>query len=270
MKTRFLSGAITIACAAVFLSWMGGDEAVKLASTDKYNVIKVDGRIVYQKTNVDMMRGDVYMTGTSLLFTSIQSRAAIVSAQKGRFVLSGAEKGETKILPAANNISSRAGALINMVDLKNHFSGRYLIIDKMELELNPETFPMNEGAFFYLTFQHDGEAEPIRKMLAHNGDHLILDKAEIFMIDGKAIPVTEKVMTLYYRKDGQSSKISEFTPVFPDTKELKSEVDIILSEYATSDTPTKVKEVMAYLTEFYGTPQKENLEAWMTITYDLK
>ncbi len=270
MKTRILSAISGLLGVGMLFSWVGTEEAVKLASTEKYNVIKVDGRIIFQKTQVDMKRGDIYVSGTPLHFTSLQSRAAIVSALSGRFVLSGAEKGQTNILPAANSISSRAGAMINMVDLKNHFSGRYLVIDKLELELNPETFPQNEGSFFYLTFKHEGEPAPIHKLLPHNGDQLILDKNQIFMIDDKPIPVTEKEMTLYYRKDGASSLISTFTPIFPDTKELKEECNIIVNEYSTADAATKVKEVMAYLTEFYGTPQKENVESWMTIAYGLE
>lgn len=267
MKTKLIVGLALIISASLTISWMGNKEAVKLAGVDKYNVIKVNGRIIFQKTKVDMKRGDIYVNGTPLHFTTVQSRAAVVSDQKGRFVLSGAEKGETKILPAANNISSRAGALINMVDLRNHFSGKYLIIDKMELELSEESFPMNESSFFYLSYMHNDEQ--IRKKLSHNGDHLILDKEEIFKIDGKSIPIDEKEMTLFYRSGDKSSKISTFTPVFPDLVELKAEVDIILSEYKDENAETKIKEVSGFLGEFYGKPQSDNLEAWLKIEYDL-
>ena len=268
MKRNIKLGIIGLAGIGFLVSWMGKTESMKLAAADKYNVIKVDGRIIFEKTKADMKRGDIYISGTPLNFITLQSRAAVVSSIKGRFVLSGAEKGQTKILPAANNISSRAGALINMVDLRNHFSGKYLIIDKMELELNEDAFPMNEESFFYLSYYHNDEQ--IRKKLEHNGNQLILDKDEIFSVDGKPIPVEEKEMTLFYRTDGKSSKISTFTPVFPDSNDLKAEVDIILDEYADKDNETKIKEVSAYLGEFYGKPQKENVEAWLKIVYDIE
>ncbi|MCG8576335.1 MAG: hypothetical protein MI810_15715 [Flavobacteriales bacterium] len=258
---------LAILTAAFMFSLMGGKEAVKLSATDKYKVIKVDGRIVFQKTSVEMKKGDIFLSGTPLRFTTPQSRAAVISSLKGRYVLSAAEKGQTNILPAANNISSRAGALLNMVDLRNHFTGRYLIVGTMELELGKEAFPMGAENFFYLVYNHNDEQ--IRKKLSYNGDYLILDKEEIYKIDGQAIPYEEKEMTLFYRKDGQSSKVGTFTPVFADTKELKEEVNIILEEYNEKDTNTKIKEISAYLGEFYGKPQKENLEAWLKIEYDL-
>src|SRR5690606_9997203 len=130
---------------------MGNDETKKLAASDQYKVIKVDGQIVFQKTNTDMKMGDIFMPGTVLDFRTPQSRAAVISQIKGRFVLSASEQGQTNILPAANNVSSRSGALINLIDLQNHFSGKYLVIGKMELQLGKEAFPMNESNFFYLT-----------------------------------------------------------------------------------------------------------------------
>ena len=264
---KFVYGLSAVLVAALMFSWMGGEEAVKLSATDKYKVIKVDGRIIYQKKNTDMKKGDIFLSGTPLRFHTPQSRAAVISALKGRYVLSAAEKGQTNILPAANNISSRAGALLNLVDLKNHFTGKYLVIGKMELELGEEAFPMNEQSFFYLAYYHN--EEKIRKKLSHNGNNLILDKDEIFKIDGSAIPVEEKEMTLFYHKEGQSSKIGTFTPVFPDESDLKEEVDIIIAEYSDKDAATKIKEISAYLGEFYGKPQKDNLEGWLKIQYDL-
>jgi hypothetical protein len=265
---KFVFGLSAVLVVALMYSWMGTKEAVKLAATDKYKVIKVDGRIIFQKTSTDMKKGDIFLSGTALKFHTPQSRAAVISALKGRYVLSAAEKGQTNILPAANNISSRAGALLNMVDLKNHFTGKYLVVGKMELELGEEAFPMTEESFFYVTYYHN--EEQIRKKLSHNGDHLILDKEEIFKIDGASIPYEEKEMTMFYRKDGKSSKIGTFTPVFADTHELKEEVDIIIAEYSDKDDATKIKEISAYLGEFYGKPQKDNLEAWLKIEYDLE
>ena len=135
----------------VTVSNMDSVQSKKLAGTDKYKVIKVDGKIVFEQTREDMKKGDVFLSGMALSFQTPQSRAAVISSLKGRFVLSASEKGQTKILPAANNISSRAGALINMVDLQNHFSGKYLVLGAMELELGEEAFPMGEQSVFYLS-----------------------------------------------------------------------------------------------------------------------
>ncbi|MEO9532997.1 MAG: hypothetical protein ABJG68_15695 [Crocinitomicaceae bacterium] len=265
-KGLFLIAAVGIVLFAT-VSNMDSVQSKKLAGTDKYKVIKVDGKIVFEQTKESMKKGDIFLSGMALSFQTPQSRAAVISSLKGRFVLSASEKGQTKILPAANNISSRAGALINMVDLQNHFAGKYLVLGSMELELGEEAFPMGEQSFFYLSYEHKGEQ--IRKKLSHHDNKLMLNEKEIFKIDGQPIPIEEKEMALYYRADGQSTKISEFTPVFPDLHDLKDEVAIILAEFSEKDKATKIKEVTSYLNEFYGNPQKENLTQWLEKEFDL-
>ncbi|MGV6862408.1 MAG: hypothetical protein ACWA41_11590 [Putridiphycobacter sp.] len=240
----------------------------KFDITDKYKVIKVNGKIFFQKTKTEMQTGDYFVQGTPVSFATQQSRAAIINKQKGRFVLKPATNGKVKILPAANNVSSRAGALINLIDIQNHFSGDYLVLGKMELEISEEAFPQNESNFFYLSYDYNGEL--IRKKLSSNGNKLILDKNEIFKVDGNPIPVEKKEMALYYREGSTSKKISEFSPVFPDEKELKTEIEIILSEFQNKDNAGKKEEVTAYVNEFYGKPQKENLGAWLEKEFDIK
>ena len=261
MKKQISLSLLAIVALATTVSLISSEKSKELAAVDKYKVIKVDGRIIFEKTREDMKKGDIFLAGMALSFQSPQSRAAVISALSGRFVLSASEKGQTKILPAANNISSRAGALINMIDLQNHFSGKYLVIGELKLELGKEAFPMDDDNFFYLTYYHNDEQ--IRKKLSSDGEYLILNKDDIFKIDGNPIPVEEKEMVLYYRSDGQSKKVSTFTPLFPDKKDLKDEVEIILEEFADKDNAAKIKEVTAYLNEFYGHPEKDNLAEWM-------
>jgi len=268
MKKLLIIGVVAVVALTSTLSIIGNSNTDELAGTDKYKVIKVDGKIKFEKTKADMKKGDIFLAGMALTFDTPQSRAAVISSLKGRFILSASVKGQTKILPAANNISSRAGALINMIDLQNHFSGKYLVIGSMDLQLGEEAFPMNDDNFFYLTYYHN--EEKIRKKLSSKEDYLILNKEDIFKIDGKSIPVEEKEMTIYYRQNGQTKKVSTFTPVFPDLTDLKEEVAIILEEYTDKDNETKIKEVTAYLNEFYGSPQKENLAKWMDQEFGIK
>lgn len=264
MKKIILLSAAAVVTIGLY-SFLSKEKATT-NTTDQYKVIKVDGQIVFQKTNVDMKSGDVFMQGTALNFKTPQSRAAVISNLKGRFVLSPSEQG-TNILPAANNVSSRAGALLNLIDLQNHFAGKYLVLGEMKLQIGKEAFPMNDENFFYLSYMHN--EEQIRKKLEFEGDFLILNKEEIFKIDGKSIPVEEKEMTLFYRQGKESKKISSFTPVFPDLTSLKSELEVILEEYKEKDAATQIKEITAYLNEFYGNPQKDNLASWLSTEFGL-
>jgi hypothetical protein len=228
-------------------------------TANEYKVLTVQGHIIFEQTGKDMQRGDLYVTGTPLNFADVTSRAAIVNDANGRYVLS-STKGKLKVLPAANNVSSRSGAILNIVDLKNHFSGRYLVLDVAKVAVGVESFPLNETSFFYLTYMHEGEEIP--KKLPSEGDNIVLSAEEIFKIDGKPIPVTEKEMTLYYKGD-KTYKINTFTPVFADEAALKEEVSILVEALKDADNAKKTGEITAYLNEFYGSPSKENLAGWL-------
>ena len=256
-----------IAVAAAILggvSFRTTSSEVNLTSNE-YNVLTVQGRIIFESSGKDMQRGDLYVTGTPLNFTTTSSRAAIINEVNGRYVLS-SNKGKIRVLPAANNVSSRGGAILNIVDLKNHFAGRYLVINRGEVQVDSESFPMNENNFFYVTYDHEGESIP--KKLTYNGDKIVLDAEEIYKIDGNPIPVTEKEMTLYYKGD-KTYKINTFTPVFADTEILREEVSILLKTLEKASAAKKIDEVTAYLDEFYGSPHKDNLAQWLKTEFSL-
>lgn len=258
-----------IATLTVFmLSLIDLSDANKLAESDKYNVITVQGKIIFKSSGEEMKRGDIYISGTRLNFLSNNSRAAIVNKSKGRFVLTGSSKGKIKVLPAVNNMSSRSGALLNVVDLKKHFNERYLVLKRSEIQIGSAAFPMDKDNFFYLTYDHNGEE--IAKKLRHEGDFLILDKDEIYKVDGEPIPYTEKEMTLYYRQNEKGTKINSFTPVFADVDVLKEEINLLLSTLDDISNEEKIKEVTSYLIEFYGNPYKNNLNAWLKAEFDLE
>ena len=99
---------------------------------------------------------------------------------------------------------------------------------------------------------------------------MILDREEIFKIDGEPIDVEEKKMTLYYRNDGKGTKINTFTPIFPNMLDLKEEVSLILEMFDTESVDKKINEVTAHLIEFYGKPQSDNLNAWLEAEFELK
>lgn len=239
---------------------------------DSYKVIKVNGKIYYKKSGDNLKQGDVFASSTKLDFESQQSRAAVISSLKGRFVLSAnANSSKSNLLPAMNNMSSRAGALLNMIDLKNHFNGDYLVIGKMELSIGKEAFPLDNDNFFYVQYQYDGETIP--KKLPKNAEEnkVIFDAEEIFKIDGKPVEVDPETMTLYYRKvdEKKSVKINDFKPVFPSKEGLKSEVEIIIDEFDHKSDEEKIAEITAYLNEFYGKPDKDNLAEWLKEEFEL-
>lgn len=268
MRSRIIIGAIVLLALALFTYSVGEKEASNLEVNERYKVIHVNGRILFKKSGTDMKRGDFYIPGTLLEFKTTESRAAVIHKSKGRFVLSGNTKGKVKVLPAANNISSRGGALLNIVDLKKFFDGRRMFFNRSRVQIGAEAFPMSQQNFFYVTYQHNGEEIP--KKLSYDGDLLFFDKAEIFMIDGKPIPYEEKEMTLYYFEGDSGKKINTFTPVFPDLNDLKEEVSVILEMTEGESVGKKRDEIAAHINEFHGTVQLIELNDWLSIEFDLE
>lgn len=253
-KYLFLSG--------IFLIFILITSADKLV--DEYKVIKVTGKILYKNSGKEMSTGDIFKANAPLKFSTDNSRAAVISKMKGRFVLAPPSKShKTNLVPAVNNISSRSGAIVNELDLKNHFSGNYLIIERLELAVSESTFPQDKTHFFFLSYEYKGEK--IAKKLPSEGNKMILDKSEIFSIDGKPIAPFNTEMTLLYRNAStkENMTISKFKPVFPESDLLKKEVEVILNEYSEKTEEKKFNEVKGYLTEFYGKPYDDNLREWL-------
>jgi len=240
-----------------------------MAKKSNYKVIRVNGKIKFVKTQEEMKRGDSYITGTPIDFLTKGAMAAVINGNS-RMILKGSEKGRVRILPATSNTTSRAGALINKIDLMAHFQGRYLIFDEEKLKIGKEAYPMNDNFFFFLRYEHNKEL--IDKKLGHSNNYLIINKDDLFKIDGKNIGVEEKEMTLYYYdlKNKRSEKISAFTPVFPDLEVLELEVNDLLGLYKARTDNFKIEEITSYLNEFYGRPQKDNLSTWLFNTFKLK
>lgn len=236
---------------------------------DNYKVIKVNGTIVVQKTNAALQMGTVFGEDDELQFKTTNARAAVINPNKGRFVLMPSNNdvayAKANLTPAMSNISSRAGAMISRIDIENHFSGKYAILDKVEVKINPSLFPMTDSKFFFIRYDYKGET--INKKLPFVADTLIIDKKELLTIDGQPIPNPNitKMEILYMETDDNNKRtlISEFDPIFLDGDELIGEVKIILDEIADKTREEKLDEVIAYITEFYGKPNKENIEQWL-------
>ncbi len=231
---------------------------------DNYQVIRVDGMITFIRTGKLMARGDVFPENEKLKFKTQKSRAAVISKLNGRKILTASEStGKGQLLPAMNNVASRSGAIINAIDLRNHFSGNYLLLSEVSLQINKESFPMDESKFFFIRYDFQGEA--INKKLSHEGDVLKIETNELFRIDGTPIDRTKiSQMILFYRDGSKNTQVGEFAPVAPMDEDLKAEVEIILAQTSATDKAEKTEEIQSYLTEFYGKVNQEDLSRWLS------
>jgi hypothetical protein len=234
---------------------------------DTYKVIKVNGLIVYKKSSKNMLQGDEFSENEELVFKTADSKAAVISVQKGRFILApGTDKNKyaakSNLLPASSNVSSRDGAVLNLLDLQNLFTGNLVVLNKTKVFVGKETFPMNDKCFFYLRYKYG--TEEINKKLSFEGDKIIFDRSEILSVDGKPVNMDKIDCKLYYLNDlKNSSLVNEFTLALPENETMKAEIGILLQEVSNKQYGQKIDEVMAYLKDFYGKSRKPNVMEWM-------
>ena len=90
-------------------------------------------------------------------------------------------------------------------------------------------------------------------------------------IDGNPIPSADNTkIKLFYRKGTESVFISEFDLIFPDMKQLKKEIAVILGEIKGKPAKEKVGEIDSFISEFYGKVQRENLAKWLESNFGIK
>jgi len=240
--------------------------------SEDYTVIKVQGSILKKKSGDPLGQGSVFASDEQLLFETADSRAAVIGSTRGRLILTSGNKGSARsnLLPAMSNMSSRSGSLINFIDLQNHFKGNYLILNETAIRISSDNFPMDDNNLFYIRYDYKGEA--INKKLTYKRDTLYIDKRELFKVDGKPIPNTAtKDVKLYYMNTGnKSTLINEFTLITPDNEELKKEIQIILDTIKDKPYKDKVNEVVSYLNEYYGKPNKDNVKKWLKGNFGLQ
>lgn len=241
--------------------------SVNIFAQNNYNVIKVNGTIVVNKNNSELQRGSVFEENDELNFKTSNARAAVIHPSKGRFILmpnnSNVAYARANLTPSMSNISTRAGAIISKVDLSNFFSGDYVIIDKSYIKISPNTFKMDEENFFYIKYTY--KDEDIHKKLGFISDTLVINKSELFTIDGWPItnPNITKMELLYMSKEKGSMEISSFNPVFPDSEELLSEIEVIIDNFQDKSKKDIINEVANYINEMYGKIDKTNVKRWL-------
>lgn len=245
---------------------------------DNFKVIKINGNIILQRTGTALDVGLEFAQNENLVFKIPSSRAAVINPKRGRYLLtaeSAAEFASSKsnFLPSANKISMRGSPVSVIEDLRLKFEGNYVIFDKMNLNIDPMEYPMNDTNYFYI--RYDFKAQQINKKLSFVKDTLIINKTELISVDGRQIPNEEiKEMTLMYcteRGDKYiSNYISKFSPVFPDQEALKKETGIILTEMKDKSYDEKIAEVTSFINDFYGKCDEECLKQWLKQNYNLK
>jgi len=259
----------SIIATIIFLSIVIGS----VFSQTDFKVIKVNGTILLKSKGVSLETGTVFSENEDLLFRSEDATAAVINSQRGRLVITNKNHdlsaASTNNLPSMYNISSRSGSAINSKDIKVQCSGKRVVFDKQSVPIDTDVYPMDKDNFFFLRYIYKGEE--INKKLSFSDDSLIIDKATLLTVDGNPIPNADNTsIKLFYRKGTESVFINDFDLIFPETNQLKKEIEVILAETKEKSVKDKTGEVESYIDEFYGKVDRENLTKWLDINFGLK
>ncbi len=241
-----------------------------------YKVITVNGEIVATKANVTLENGIEVNSDDNFDFRKPNSRAAMINSERGRVILTEQNAADAfsraAFAPAMSSVSSRSGAVSSIVELQNIFANKMVIINKLDLQVGADYFPMEEQKFFFIRFTYNSET--INKRLPFKGDVMTIDQAELYVVDGKPIPAPDtKEVSLYYHKktddQPESVLICTFEPVFMNGEILKAEVKVIVDEFEGQPSDKVLAEVYDYLTSFYGNVDRTHLEQWLKKEFKL-
>jgi hypothetical protein len=147
-----------------------------------------------------------------------------------------------------------------------------VILDGVRIKVDTDFFPLTDKNYFYLTYEYNDKI--INKKLAFNKDTILIKKNELLTVEGMVMPDPRiKEMKLVYLEEGVedgSEIICSFLPVFPDIAQLRQEVKVILDQMEMNPYEDKIREISAFMNEFYGNVDQSNLKRWLADNFKLK
>ncbi len=271
---------------------------IKSYTQELFKVISVNGEILAQKANLKLQSGINIPSDEKFLFIVPNSRAALINPKLGRVILTeqnsnnafskaafappisttstrGISKSlfeETGVSYSFNNHSILV--IVNSINqLKTMFSNELIIIDQLELKLNIPTYPINQNQYFFIRYLYKGEE--INKKLKYKNDTLIINKKDLYTVDGQPIPNPDvNEMKLYYYEimdeNVKLSQISSFNLIFIDSEVLKKECSIILETLHNQPKQQKIQEIYDYVCSYYAPIDYDYLKVWLSNHFDLK
>ncbi len=235
--------------------------------SQSYTVIQVIGDI--EVNGNKLSRGTKLEADDELVFKSAGAKAAVLSNEKGRYVLQKEQQAASSsdigyaisslISPVRGKMSTRSGMLINKLDFESRFSKPFVWIgEQLSFEVSPASYPIGNDGFFFIRYQYNGET--INKKLAGANDKFILNKSEFYSVDNQPIkPNTVTDMSLFYFtvSTKKAEKLTDIT-IFPMSMEEFTEVYELMKTDGEALSDEQVGEVMGSL---YGNYSEENLSA---------
>ena len=236
-----------------------------------YHVLNVKGIVRLEKTKAAIKVNDQISDRDALLFGSATDAVAVISSKNGRMILRPKPTARSSELiclvsdilnPGTARLSTRAGSINNIIELKNYFGQDTLfVLGAFKVWISSSAFPMNATDFFFVRYRWKGEA--INKKLSFEKDSLILTAGDIYSVDAAPIAPKDAIdAQLFYKQGSTVSEIGSFTVLFPKETGL---IELVTSFKRHSSFKGKqfVDELTPLLRDIYGRTDPENVRSWV-------
>lgn len=225
------------------------------SQSEKYRVIKIQGEIQRVKTGLLLSTGDDFLSDENLNFKTDYSRAAVINAQKGRFILTagGDDASLTQFLPPSSNMSVRSSKLAQPTEILDYFFGDILILGENNLDVDESKLNLGEANYFEISFNAQDRAFTER---------LKVENGQLCFSGSLLQKYKPAIVEVAYHDEFGNTQKSEFSPVYPNEQELTSEINVIIANSKT-ERDAVVKDVTSFLNDFYGKISTEAVDVYM-------
>jgi hypothetical protein len=250
-------------------------------------VIQVAGKIENLDNKSFLKPSDVLNGKEKLKFYSADSKAVVMSKEKGRMVVqnqktkSSDNKSEFVAMimdvlvpmPTNHQLSSRNLVATNVVSNFTDFFGKekYVFIgDRIVIPLDPSKYPLSDEKV--IVYRYMIGDKPIQKILKHYDNNIIFDKNQIYLHDNELISLdkTSKEVHLYYvnKKTKATTELITFQPIYLNDNDLYNEINALISYLKTiegkSDDDMKPI-ILEFVQTAHGKVNGRILEQWLYV-----
>lgn len=243
-----------------------------LQAQEYYYIMSIQGQVLSDGRPLNVK--DKIFDNTKITFSSRNDNMLVLHSTKGTLTVKPIQKNDVKselygyvkdnILPVRKPSSTRNPIVFdNAFDFKEYFSlSPFLLLTNNTFYFNTNIFNTNPNSFFYVRYTLNDET--INKKLRCIDNKFIINKDELFTVDGKSVdPLLAKGFKLYYftksEIDQKSELLSELVFSLPNIEELKDEIELIKLLLVGKNETEVNEEILNFIYAKYGNYEEVEL-----------
>lgn len=274
---KYISPSFKLYALAI-LAMLAGFSGVRAAS---YDVFMVKGEILYEGSGENLTAGTVLASGERIQFKDKESFAVLIG-EGGRFTLTGANLGSKfktgqffTVKSATKEGKSGLKARVqpefkSAKDIADFLEGTpLLVLSELQLNIPAKALNLTDDSQFILRIKKAGEIVAVTRKLPYRKGIVTLNGGDIESI-GPASMLSDHSLMVFRAIGQPMEKIAKMDlSIISDGSPLRDEINKLTEKLRTAQGEDGMEEevmkqnILDYLIEYYGTPEKENFESWV-------